>query len=222
MRKKSAVLIGATGLIGKELAKVLFQQNNYEKIHLLVRRSSGLHDPKCEEHIADFDRLDQHSHLFHGSDVFCCLGTTMKQAKTKEAFRKVDYVYPVEAGKLAEQFHSEQYLIVTALGSNPDSAIFYNRVKGEVEESIKKLRLPALHIFRPSLLLGERQQFRLGEKLMIKAARVLNLFMVGKLRPYRAIEAKKVALAMAAIAKSNKSGAHVYPSDEIDRIAAES
>ncbi|MCF6095026.1 NAD-dependent epimerase/dehydratase family protein [Microaerobacter geothermalis] len=221
MSKKTALVLGATGLIGSELVKILIQQNKYEKIHLLVRRSIGVNHSTCEEHVIDFDHLDEYSHLFHVTDVFCCLGTTIKTAKSKEAFRKVDYVYPVEAAKLSKQFHVDKFLIVTAMGSNPKSPIFYNRVKGEVEETLRMLKLRSLHIFRPSLLLGDRKEFRLGEKLMGMVSHLLNVILVGPLRPYRAIEANKVALAMAASANTNKTGVNIYPSHEIERMANE-
>lgn len=216
--KKSALVLGATGLIGKELVKILSESGQYEKIQLLVRRPIELESKICVEHIVDFERLHNYDELFRVTDVFCCLGTTIKKAKTKEAFRKVDYEYPVEAAKLAKKNGAEKFLIVTAMGANSKSRIFYNRVKGEVEDDIRKVNLPSLHIFRPSLLLGERQEFRVGEKLAEKASVVLNKLMVGPLRPYRGIQAKKVAAAMAVTAQASKKGEHIYPSHKIDAM----
>ncbi|MBT2728062.1 NAD-dependent epimerase/dehydratase family protein [Bacillus sp. ISL-75] len=221
MGKKTALVLGASGLVGNELVKTLIQQNNYEKIHLLVRRPVEFNDPSCEEHIVDFDQLHKYQELFHVTDVFCCLGTTIKKAKSKEAFRKVDYEYPVEAAKISSKTGVEKYLIITAMGSNSKSLIFYNQVKGQVEEALGKLIIPSVHIFRPSLLLGERTEFRFGERIAEKASAFLNLLMVGALRPYKAIEARNVAAAMAAVAQTEKSGVNIYPSHEIERIARE-
>jgi uncharacterized protein YbjT (DUF2867 family) len=220
-RKKTALVLGASGLVGNELVKVLIQQNKYEKIYLLVRTPIEVKHSSCELHIIDFDQLHTHSELFHVTDVFCCLGTTIKKAKSKAAFRKVDYEYPVEAAKLASFSGVEKFLIITAMGSNSKSMIFYNQVKGQVEESLAKLNLPSVHIFRPSLLLGKRAEFRFGEKIAEKSSVFFNALMVGPMRPYKAIEARTVAAAMAAVAATSKSGVNIYPSQEIERIAKE-
>jgi uncharacterized protein YbjT (DUF2867 family) len=216
--KKTALVLGATGLIGKELVKILSENNRYERIHLLIRRPIELTLENGEIHIINLDDMAKHHELFKVTDVFCCLGTTIKKAKTKEAFRKVDYDYPVEAARLAKENGVEKYLIVTAMGADTKSLFFYNRVKGEVEEALNRLNLPSLHLFRPSLLLGEREEFRFGEKLAEKASGVLNNLMIGPLRPYRGIRAKKVAIAMALTAQSNKKGSNAYLSHEIDSM----
>lgn len=220
--KKTALVLGASGLIGSELATTLIQRNHYEKIHLIVRKPIENHySSVCEQHVVDFDQLKAYPELFQVTDVFCCLGTTIKKAKTKEAFRKVDYDYPVEAAKLASQGGAEKFLIVSAMGADSNSRFFYNQVKGDVEETLKTLNLSALNIFRPSLLLGERKEFRLGEKIAAKASGLLNTIMVGPLRPYKAIHAKKVALAMAISAESDKKGVNIYPSHEIEQMASQ-
>lgn len=216
--KKTALVIGATGLIGRELVKILIDQKNYDKIHLLVRRPVNFTNKNCEIHVVDFDNLPAYQELFKVNDVFCTLGTTIKKAKTKEAFRKVDYDYPIETAKLSKKMGVEKLLIVTAMGADAGSRIFYNRVKGEVEESLIKLGLSSLHIFRPSLLLGEREEFRLGEKIAENASNVLNKIMIGPLRPYRAIHGKTVASAMAAAANSRKTTINIYRSDEIEKM----
>jgi len=216
--KKSALVLGATGLIGKELVKVLDESDQYENIKCLARRPIELESKICEEHIVDFNELHKYHELFKVSDVFCCLGTTIKKAKTKEAFRKVDYEYPEEAAKLAKENGAEKFLIVSSMGADPKSLFFYSRVKGDVEEALISLNLPSLHIFRPSLLLGERSEFRLGEKIAEKASGVMNKLMVGPLRPYRGIQARKVAAAMAFVAQSNKKGNNIYLSHEMDSM----
>ena len=219
--KTSALIMGASGLVGRELVKILSQQKKYKRIHLLVRKSVEIPDTACEQHIIDFNQLTHYSELFQVTDVYCCLGTTIKKAKTKEAFRKVDFEYPIEAAKLAVAAGVEKFLIITSMGANPESTFFYNRVKGEVEESLTKFGLKSLHIFRPSLLLGERGEFRIGERIAAKASGVLGTFMKGPLRPYKAIQARTVAAAMLTVASFGKNGVHTYPSQEIEQLAKE-
>jgi uncharacterized protein YbjT (DUF2867 family) len=216
--KKTALVLGATGLIGKELVKILSENEKYQKVHLLVRRPIEVESEVCEVHIVDFDELHKYHELFQVTDVFCCLGTTIKAAKTKEAFRKVDYEYPIEAAKIAKENGAEKFLIVSSMGADTNSLFFYSRVKGDVEETLSKLYLPSLHIFRPSLLLGKREEFRFGEKLAEKASGILNKIMIGPLRPYRGIPAKKVAAAMVFVAQSNTKGNHIYLSHELDSM----
>ena len=218
--KKTAVILGASGLVGKELVNTLFYSNHYSKIYLLVRRPIQVPFEGCETRVIDFDKIEDYSELFAVNDVFCCLGTTIKKVKTQEAFRKVDYEYPLAAAKLAKEKGVDKFLIVTAMGANSKSPFFYNRVKGEIEDALRTLNLSSLHIFRPSLLLGKRDEFRLGEKLAEKASFLINTIMMGPLRPYRGIQVKKVAAAMAFIAQTKKSGINVYKSDEIDKMIA--
>lgn len=151
--------------------------------------------------------------------MFICLGTTIKKAKTKEAFRKVDYEYVVEAGKLANAAKVENVLVISAMGADSKSKFFYSRVKGEMEETLKQLELNSLHIFRPSLLLGERNELRIGEKVSGKLISIFKFLLIGPLRPYRAIHAKKVATAMSVAAQSLSTGTNVYHSNEIEKLA---
>lgn len=216
--KKSALVLGATGLVGKELVNLLLQQDTYEKIHLLVRKPLATDNPKCKQHVINFDHLHNYSDFFQVSDIYCCLGTTIKKAGTKEAFRKVDYGYPLEAAKLAKEKGAEKYLIISAMGANSKSLFFYNQVKGQLEEHLRKLELPSLHIFRPSLLLGSREEFRFGERMAAKMSRVLYAVLAGPLKPYRAIEAKKVASAMVNAASTDVKGIMIYNSDRIEQM----
>jgi uncharacterized protein YbjT (DUF2867 family) len=213
---KKALIAGATGLIGKELLALLLADPTYEQVIALVRKPLPIQHKKFVQQLTDFDHLEEVSeHLRDVADVFCTLGTTIKVAKTKEAFRKVDYEYPVRLAQLAMQNEVQQFLIVTSMGANRDSGIFYNQVKGEVEEEIRGIGLPASHIFRPSLLLGDRAESRLGEQIGSVLARVLSPFMVGGLHKYRPIHVKTVAQAMVHTARSQVKGEHVYLSEEI-------
>jgi uncharacterized protein YbjT (DUF2867 family) len=216
--KKTAVVLGASGLVGNDLVKILLQNDTYEKVYLLVRKYIEINHSKCEQHIIDFDKLSNYSNFFKVQDVFCCLGTTIKKAKSKEAFRKVDYGYPVEAAKLAKEKGAEKFLVISAMGASSKSIFFYNQVKGQLEETLCNMELPSLHIFRPSLLLGDRGEFRFGENLAAKMSGILNLILAGPLRQYRAIEAKTVATAMVKAAASNQKGITIYFSNKIEDL----
>ena len=220
MSQKTALVLGATGMVGTELVKLLSSKKYYQTINLLTRRPLNLSDPTINQQVIDFNQLEQYTDLFQVQDIYICLGTTIKKAKTKEAFRKVDYEYVVEAAKLAKRGNIEKLLIITAAGADPKSRVFYSRVKGEVEEALKNMELHSLHIFRPSLLLGNRNEFRLGEAVMGKASSVLTKVMIGPLRPYRPIHAATVAAAMFKTAQTNQQGTHVYPSIDIQRLGS--
>ncbi|MBI3788798.1 MAG: oxidoreductase, partial [Ignavibacteriales bacterium] len=161
----------------------------------------------------------QYPPLFNVHDVYCCLGTTIRTAGSQEAFRKVDFTYPVQAAALASKQGTEQFLIVTSLGANSRSNVFYYRVKGEAEEVIAKLPFKGIHLFRPSILFGERKEFRLGEKAGILAMRAVSFAMVGRYRKYRPIHASNVAKAMVIVAGMGLEGVQRFESDQIQSIA---
>jgi uncharacterized protein YbjT (DUF2867 family) len=218
---RNALIAGATGLVGKQLLSMLLNSNDYKKVYVLSRRPLAEEHPKLEEIIIDFDRLPEQQ-LPEVNDVFCCLGTTMKKAGSKEAFRKVDFVYPYELAQKALQTAAEQYLLVSAMGANRRSFFFYNRVKGEVEENISKLiGYKSIHIFRPSLLLGKREEERFGEIFAQKLMRFIKPLMVGPLRKYRGIHARTVANGMLKAAEQHPRGIHIYESEEIKQLAGE-
>ncbi|WP_017725892.1 NAD(P)H-binding protein [Halalkalibacterium ligniniphilum] len=219
MDKKTALVIGATGLIGKQLVSLLLERQEYDQITVLVRRSIDIEHPKLEERMINFDELGADD-IPEVDDVYCALGTTIKKAKTKEAFRKVDYEYPLLVARLAKEKGAAQYVIVTAMGSSSMSSFFYSRVKGELEEALQEVGYKALKIFRPSLLLGERSEFRLGERMAEYMMRLFRFVMIGPLKRYRAVEGKQVAKAMM-IEANRKSDANVsiYESQQIFAIA---
>ncbi|SDE37466.1 Uncharacterized conserved protein YbjT, contains NAD(P)-binding and DUF2867 domains [Paenibacillus sp. UNCCL117] len=199
---KTAVVAGATGLVGRELVRQLLEQPSYCKVTVLVRRTTGLSHPKLSERQISFDRLEEELNgernegLLQGADVFCALGTTIKTAGSQEAFRRVDYEYPLALGRAARRGGAACYVIVSSLGADPQSRIFYSRVKGETERDLTALGLPRLVILRPSLLLGDRQEKRPGERAAAVLFKPLGTLMIGPLAKYRAIEARTVAIAM--------------------------
>ncbi len=156
MEKRVALVAGSTGLIGSQLLELLLEDNGYSKVIALSRKPLSISHPKLENVVMEANELKNHNDL-KADDVFCCLGTTIRQAKTKEAFRKVDFEYPVELARLLKVNGANQFLMVTALGADKHSKIFYNRVKGEVEDAISETGFTAIHIFRPSLLVGPRK-----------------------------------------------------------------
>ncbi|MGH8606871.1 MAG: oxidoreductase [Gammaproteobacteria bacterium] len=218
---KTALLLGASGLVGGHCVKLLLENASYHKVIAWVRKPIPLQHAKLLLEVVDFEHLDRHaSTLGEVSEVFCCLGTTIKKAGSQDAFYRVDFVYPYEIAQMAARNEVQQFLIVTAMSADPGSSIFYNRVKGEVEAALAKLPFRGLQILRPSLLLGERQEFRLGERVGIFASKRLSFLFVGRLRKYRAIEASVVAYAMVQIAQQNVRGVNIFESWELQAIAA--
>ena len=217
---QKAVVAGATGLIGKELVHLLLNGQTYSEVTLIVRRNTGIKHPKLRETVLDFNQLEQSEVDLSGADVFCVLGTTIKKAGSQEAFRKVDYMYPLTLGQMAKVKGANQYLIVTSMGANPTSKNFYIRVKGEVEKALQELGLTTLQFFRPSLLLGNREEFRLGERVGAAASRLISPLLIGSLRKYKPIQGETVARAMIHAAENNLTGVHIYESDQIAELGA--
>ncbi|HLF20040.1 MAG TPA: oxidoreductase [Bacteroidota bacterium] len=218
MKTKTALIVGASGLVGGQCLDLLLEDDAYRRVNVVVRRPLPLTHPKINQHIVDFGRLQQHSDILDADHVFCCLGTTIRSAGSKEAFHKVDFTYVVQTAALASRNGAQQFLVVSSLGANPASRSFYLRVKGEMEDALRKLSFSSIRIFRPSLLLGNRPEFRVGEWVGGIAMRAVSIAMVGNLKRYRAIEARTVAQAMVGSAKSSVTGVHVYESEQIQEL----
>jgi len=217
---KVALIAGTTGLVGESLLALLLEYNYYSKVISLQRGQAFFSHPKLVTIQTDFTNLEQ-MNLPQVTDVFCCLGTTIKKAGSKEHFKRVDFQYPLELAHLALKFGAAHFLIITAMGANEKSFFFYNQVKGEIENRLSELTLlPRLSIIRPSLLLGKRKEKRLGEGIGSNLAALLKPVMVGSLKKYQGIEATDVAKAMYAIAtQSSAAGVKIYLSDELKNIA---
>ncbi|WP_308637085.1 NAD(P)H-binding protein [Paenibacillus silvisoli] len=222
-----ALLVGATGLVGSALLRRLLNDGRCTAVTILVRRplrpSPDGHgaNRKLTVLTADFDRLDEALADVEADVVFCALGTTIKKAKTQEAFRQVDLEYPAALGEWAKQHGAESFIVVSAMGANASSTIFYNRVKGEMEAQLSALGLRELHIVRPSLLLGKREEFRPGEQVAVWLSPLLKLVMQGKLRVYRPVEAEQVAAFMADLAAARSwNGMEIVKIYENDAIHA--
>ncbi len=218
---KTALLFGATGMVGSHLLQFLLLDPAYQKIIAFTRRPLAFEHEKLEVHQIDFDQPDKWHQLVGGDDLFLCLGTTMAKAGSKEAFRKVDYEYNWNAAKMAHKNGANQLLLVSSVGASINSRFYYSQIKGELENAVQQLDFWATHIFRPSVLLGERNENRFGEKLAGKIGKVFDRFTGGLLSKYRPIEADIVAKAMIGAAQGLKKGAHIYPSHWLQKLAEE-
>ncbi|HEX8141262.1 MAG TPA: NAD(P)H-binding protein [Pyrinomonadaceae bacterium] len=215
MNRRTALLLGATGLVGGHCLDLLLKDAAYGKVTTLGRRLLPVEHQKLEQQVVDFTRLADFASLLEAQDIFSCLGTTIKKAGTREAFRQVDFSYPYEAARIAVKNGAEQLLLVSSLGADARSGIFYNRVKGELEDAVSKLPFRGIQIFRPSLLLGKRDEFRRGERISEYAMKTFSFLLVGPLDKYRPVQARAVATAMLRVAKANPAGVNIFESDRI-------
>lgn len=216
---KKALLAGATGLVGSHLLTLLLNDPYYAEVIIPVRRKTGINNPKLTEIIIDFDKLDSYKDLLKADDIFCCLGTTIKKAGSQEAFRKVDFNYPLELANVTLKNGARQFLIITSIGANEKSKVFYTRVKGEIENELTKLNFKSISIFRPSMILGERKEKRFNEKAVKILFKIISPLLAGSLKKYRGIEAADIAKAMLISAKEFHAGISIYESDIIKSIA---
>lgn len=211
---KTAFIAGSTGLIGNQLLQLLLDDSFYSEVKAISRNPLTINHPKLKNIVMDVDGLAQHANQLQADDVFCCLGTTIRKAGSKDAFRKIDYEYPLTLAKILKELGAKHYSLITALGADKNTSVFYNRVKGEVEDAISQIDFQSYHVFRPSLLMGPRSETRSGEE----AGKVFfKLF--GFLIPlkYKGIESIKVARAMLHFAKQNQSGKFIHESKELQQ-----
>lgn len=221
-----ALVAGSTGLIGSFLVEALLDDPLYGKVRALARRPLRREHAKLKPWVVDFDRLAElevaeAAERFSEIDVFCCLGTTIKKAGSREAFRRVDHDYVAALAKLGRAAGARRFLLVSSIGADATSGNFYLGVKGAAEESVAALDYPIYHAFRPSLLTGPRRERRSGERLGIAASHLLTPLLLGGLRRYRPIAAQKVAAAMVAVAEGDDVGRWVHLYDSIVRLAGE-
>jgi uncharacterized protein YbjT (DUF2867 family) len=206
----SVALLGATGLVGRHALDLLTRDPYFERVVVLARRKfAEATAPRVEAHIVDFERLEDRPDLFGVDQVICALGTTIKaEGGSKQRFRAVDYAIPLTAAKLAAQKGAHHFLLVSALGADATSRIFYSRVKGELEDALRSLPFHSLTIIRPSLLQGERAERRWGEEI----ARRLGFLLPPKYRP---VAARDVAAALVRAARRDTPGMNIIESHEI-------
>ena len=222
MPARTALLLGATGLVGGHLLRRLAADGRWGRVFTLDRRPVAPAGPTHEGHVVDFDRLGAEADdpaggpgRFACDDLFCALGTTMARAGSREAFRRVDLEIPFEAAQLAHSAGATQMLLVSSLGADPDARTFYTRTKGEAERAVAQVGFEAVQTFRPSLLAGDRDETRWGERLGLAVLSPLVPVLRGPLAALRPTAADDVAAAMVEVAAARPAGAHVYGPDAI-------
>lgn len=215
---KSAIVIGATGLIGGCTVNLLLNDDRYNKVTLLSRRLLSIEHNKLKQHIVDFNNLLSIRQLVEADHVYCCLGTTIKKAGSKAQFIKIDHDIPLRISKFANENGVQYFALVSSIGADATSSNFYLNTKGLLEENIREQFRQKLGIYRPSLLLGEREEVRTGELIGQKVLPFLNPLMLGGLKKYKAIKAETVAKAMISIAFTD-TGHTIFESDLIELIA---
>ena len=215
MEMRSAIVVGATGLVGSHLVRLLCESEEYISVTALTRRKLDYAHDKLVERIVQFDELAESDFDF-AHEVFCCLGTTIKKAGTKEQFEKVDVEYPLHVASLAKKRGIGHFIVISAMGASDKAFAYYSRVKGKLEKELIAMDLPQLSIVRPSLLVGDRKEFRLGERAGEVVLNVINPLLIGPMKKVRSIEASQVALAMKVIAlHGKKQKVSIYTSDEL-------
>ena len=217
--KKTAVVFGATGLVGRQLAGLLLKDTDYQKVILVVRHPIKTETPRLEQiELADFTRLDSVKDLLKATEYYCCIGTTIKKAGTKSAFRHIDFEIPVMIAKLAEAMNVGRLAVISSIGADARSSSFYLKTKGEMEEEVRNSFHGHLIIFRPSLLMGKRGEFRFGESAAILFMRVFGWLFAGPLRKYKGVDAADVARAMISVI-SGPDKILILESDRIQEVA---
>ena len=193
-----ALVIGATGATGKDLVNQLCQDSDFDEIDIFVRRRSDFHHEKVKAHLVDFDHPEEWKHLVKGDVAFSCLGTTLKSAGSKENQKVIDYDYQFNFAKAAKENNVQDYILVSAYGANPDSKIFYSRIKGELEEAVKNLKFEKTTIFKPGML-ERKNTDRNGEVFGLKIIKFLNK--LGLLKSQQPLPTEVLAKAMIVASK---------------------
>ena len=215
---RKALIAGATGAIGSELLELLNNSDRYSEIHCIGRREPSTSGEKIKTHIVSYDELDQLDLQLPIDDVFCALGTTIKTAGSVERFKKVDRDYVHQVGNLAQRLNAKMCSVVSAIGANARSSNYYNQTKGEAEELLQNLGLSSLRIFRPSMLHGRRDEFRLKESAGYVLLTIVTPLLQGPWKKYRAIRVEQVAKAMYESALQIYPAVKIFESDEIQRF----
>lgn len=210
---KTAIVIGATGLVGSEVLNLLLEDDRYQTVKVFHRRSTGIKHPKLEEHIIDFDSIHEWQHLITGDELYSTLGTTIKKAGSQEEQYTVDFTYQYEVAKAAAENGVQKYSLVSSAGADYQSRVFYSRLKGELDEAVKELPFKVITILRPSILDGDRKETRPAEKFGLLMARLFTK--IPGLKKYRPILGKKVAEGMINSLHKCPPGRHIFEMDEI-------
>ncbi len=219
MSKAKVFILGATGLTGMFLLQKALAHPDVSEVFIWVRKTTGISHPKLSETLVDFGHLSENLTFPHATALCCCMGTTIKKAGSPAAFHKVDVTIPISVAQLGIQAGVKTFVLQSSVGADVTSGNFYLKCKGELEEAIQALGFSSVSILRPSILLGPRKEFRLGELIGKGIMRVISPLFVGKLRNYRSIQAETVADAMLYAALKSSPGKHIAEFSEIQRLA---
>lgn len=215
---RTAIVLGATGLTGSYVLNKLLKDERYSLVKVFTRRSLKRSHPKLQEVVLDLFELRKAHKTFFADEVYCCIGTTKAKTPDLETYKKVDYGIPVTAAKLSKENKISSFLVVSALGANAESRIFYNRTKGEMERDVLQVNIPNTFFFQPSLITGERKEKRPLEFVGKQLMKVANLLLVGPIKKYQSIHPETIAEAMIQVANRGYHKARIE-SDEIKEIA---
>ena len=215
--QKNVLIIGASGLIGSELVQLLLRDDKIKSVKVFVRKTLAITDQKLREILVDFEHLEDFKDEFQGDSLFCCIGTTRKQTPDLAAYQAIDYGIVLAAANLAKSNQVPQLHLVSAIGADTSSKIFYNRLKGEIEKDLLELDFPNTVIYQPSMLIGKRSESRPAEFIAQKLMPFFDVFLLGKAQKYHSIEAKKVAESMLDNLHKPKDGATILRYSEMIR-----
>lgn len=214
-----AVIAGASGLVGSSLLNQLLDHPDFSEVLVLARKSLNIQHEKLKQVLLDFDDLAKYQQEINGHAIFCCLGTTRSKTPDLKEYRKIDHDYPVLLANLGAKNSMPQFHLVSSLGADKNSSFFYTKLKGETEEDIKKAKFDSIHIYQPSLLIGNRQEKRIAEPIFTSLAKWIDPLLIGKLKKYKSINAETVAKAMVNQSLNNSFGIFTHPSDQIKKLA---
>lgn len=213
------IIAGASGLVGSLLLRQLLHHPDFSEVLVLVRKLLPVQHKKLKQLVVDFNHLEDYEAEINAHAIFCCLGTTRKNTPDLNLYRKIDHDYPIKLAKIGVKNSIRQFHFISSIGANVNSFAFYTKLKGETERDLKVIQIQSLHIYQPSFLTGNRTEKRFGERLGMRFAKLINPFLIGKLKKYRSIAAVDVALAMLNQSLKNQTGVFTYPSDQIKQLA---
>lgn len=216
--KKTAIILGATGLTGHVLLHKLIEDNRYDSIKLFSRYKIEGTPNKVSQHIGDLLKLEQFKSEFTADEVYCCIGTTTKKTPNKTLYKQIDYGIPVSAATLSKENNIPTFLVISAMGAHKNSSLFYNKIKGEMERDVLEQNVKNTVIFRPSLIGGERKEQRLLEKIGLMVFKIIQPLLIGKLKNYKIINAETIAQAMINVANSSSNTAVIITSNAIKTL----
>jgi uncharacterized protein YbjT (DUF2867 family) len=214
---KTAIILGATGLTGSLLLEQLLIDSRYHKIKLFSRTSCGLKHDKIEEHLVELLDLESQKNNFIADEVFCCIGTTKAKTPNEEQYLQIDYGIPVMAAQLCKENNIQTYIVISALGADKKSKIFYNRTKGRMEEAVFVEKIPNTYILQPSLIGGNRNEKRFGEYVAKLFMKLINPLLLGSLSKYKSIHPITIVKSMVILANSSHPSGRIL-SDEIKTL----